>query len=307
MENIITDTTLEEAQMWNHSIYLEDGLVMNDGLGNSLDFKQPTRINFIWMALCQKGSAQYSIDTRAQTVKPGDLLFISERHILDNYTASPDFECLSIMVSTQFYHGFVQNVQNVSSLLLFSMNNPVVTLTAREVRTYINYYYTITEKIADNKHHYRTELVKALLLAMFYDMSGVIYRLEQKGQKAQKRTDAYFADFIRLVEQNFRKQHRVNWYAKQLSITPKYLSELVRETSKRTPNEWIDNYMVLEMRVLLKNTTKSIKEIADELNFPNQSFLGKYFKEHVGISPSRYRKGLPPRTTHHTKLHQNDE
>ena len=56
-------------------------------------------------------------------------------------------------------------------------------------------------------------------------------------------------------------------------------------------NEWIDDYVTLEIRVLLKNTTKPIKQIAEELNFPNQSFLGKYFKEHVGMSPSEYRKG----------------
>ncbi len=291
MGTIISDTTLEEVSHWNHSISLGDGLVMNHGAENSLDFHLPTRVNFILMALCRKGSAQYSIDTREQQVKPGDLLFISERHILDYYKATPDFECLSIMVTTEFYHGFVQNVKNVSSLLLFSMNNPVVSLTPREIQTYHNYYQTICEKIADTKHHYRTNLVKALLLAMFYDMSGVIYRIEQSGQKPQKRADVIFADFIRLLEQNFRTEHRVNWYAKQLCITPKYLSELVKETSKRTPNEWIDNYVILEARVMLKNTSKSIKEISEDLHFPNQSFLGKYFKEHVGVSPSEYRKG----------------
>jgi len=60
--------------------------------------------------------------------------------------------------------------------------------------------------------------------------------------------------------------------------------------SRRTPNEWIDNYVTLEIRVLLKNSSMSIKEIAQNLNFPNQSFLGKYFKEHVGMSPKEYRR-----------------
>ena len=60
--------------------------------------------------------------------------------------------------------------------------------------------------------------------------------------------------------------------------------------SKRTPNEWIDSYVTLEMRTMLKNSSKSIKEIAKELNFPNQSFMGKYFKEHVGMSPSEFRR-----------------
>jgi AraC-like DNA-binding protein len=92
------------------------------------------------------------------------------------------------------------------------------------------------------------------------------------------------------VERNFRVERRVGWYAEQLCITPKYLSETVKQVSRRTPNEWIDNYVTLEVRVLLKNSTMSIKEIAQTLNFPNQSFLGKFFKEHVGMSPSDYRK-----------------
>jgi AraC-like DNA-binding protein len=290
-KNNIKDTTLEEARKWGNAEYLDDGLVLTDRIADAPIPKEPTRMNFILMALCKHGKAQYSIDTREQTVKPGDLLFISERHIVDNYMASPDFECLCIMVSTEFYHGFIQNVKNVSSLLLFSMNNPVVSLTPREIQVYGNYYQTIREKMSDREHHYRTDLVKALLLAMFYDMSNVIWRVEQQGAKSQTRADVIFANFIRLLEQHFRQERRVSWYAEQLCITPKYLSEIVKQVSKRTPNEWIDNYVILEIRVLLKNSTKSIKEIAEELQFPNQSFLGKYFKEHIGVSPSQYRKG----------------
>ena len=64
----------------------------------------------------------------------------------------------------------------------------------------------------------------------------------------------------------------------------------MKAVSRRTPNEWIDDYIILELRVQLKSTTKTIKEIARDLNFPNQSFLGKFFREHVGISPLRYRR-----------------
>ena len=286
----IVDTTLEQAREWGDALYLEDGLVLTNRISNAPIPQEPTRMNFILMALCRKGRAQHCIDTRQQTVKPGDLLFISERHIIDNYMASPDFECLCILVSTQFYHGFVQNVRNVSSLLLFTMNNPVVQLTPHEIQVYSNYYRTIREKISDTEHHYRTEVVKALLLAMFYDMSGVTYRVEQSSSKGQSRADVIFAEFIQQLEQNYRTERRVSWYAQQMGITPKYLSEIIKQISKRTPNEWIDSYVVLEIRVLLKNSTKSIKEITEELNFPNQSFLGKYFKEHVGMSPSEYRK-----------------
>ena len=287
----IVDTTLEQAREWGNAQYLTEGLVLTDQIAHASISREPQRLNFILMALCRKGKATYSIDTREQTVLPGDLFFISERHIIDNFEASDDFDCLCIMLSTQFYHGFVQNVKNVSSLLLFSMNNPVVSLTKQEIQTYENFFMVIRENIADENHHYRKELVQALLLAMFYDMSGVIYRIEQSSAKKQSRSDVIFARFIALLQENFRKERRVGWYASQLEITAKYLSEVVKNVSKRTPNEWIDSYVVLEIRVLLKNSPKSIKEITEELNFPNQSFLGKYFKEHVGVSPSEYRKG----------------
>ena len=291
VNNNIIDTTLEQARKWGDALFLNDGLALTTQIARAHISREPQRMNFIMMALCCKGQATYSIDTREQSVMPGDLLFISERHIVDNFMSSSDFECQCIMLSTQFYHGFVQNVKNVSSLLLFSMNNPVVHLTVQEKQTYSNYYETIRRKMADESHHYRTELVQALLLAMFYDMSGVIYRIEQSSAKKQSRADVIFARFIALLQENFRTERRVSWYAKQLDITAKYLSEVVKTVSKRTPNEWIDSYVVLEIRVLLKNSPKSIKEITEELKFPNQSFLGKYFKEHVGVSPSEYRKG----------------
>ena len=109
-KNII-DTTLEQAREWGHALYLTDGLVLTDQIARAPISREPKRMNFIMMALCRKGQATYNIDTREQSVMPGDLLFISERHIIDNYMASSDFECLCIMLSTQFYHGFVQNVK----------------------------------------------------------------------------------------------------------------------------------------------------------------------------------------------------
>ena len=143
-------------------------------------------------------------------------------------------------------------------------------------------------RATDNK--FSRDIVRTLILAMFYDLSNVIVRLQESESKKQTRADSIFTQFIRLVELNFRKERRVGWYAEQLCITPKYLSETVKNVSNRTPNEWIDSYVSLELRVLLKSTTKSIKEISDDMNFPNQSFLGKFFREHVGVSPSAYRK-----------------
>jgi AraC-like DNA-binding protein len=171
------------------------------------------------------------------------------------------------------------------------MNYPVVKLTEREMEVYGNYYQIIRGKMTDTHHYYRMQLVKALLLAMFYDMSNVIYRVGEKEPKKIRRSDAIFTEFIRLLEKHYRTQRRVYWYAQKLNITPKHLTDLVISVSKRSPNAWIDDYVVMEIRLQLKNTTKTIREIAKELNFPDQSLLGKYFKKNVGVSPLEYRRG----------------
>jgi AraC-like DNA-binding protein len=127
------------------------------------------------------------------------------------------------------------------------------------------------------------------MLAMFYDVGNVIYRVKNFDESL-RRSEKVFTNFLKMVEENCRKERRVAWYAQQLNITPKYLSEAVKRVSGRSAVEWVENYVTMELRVLLKNSTKTIKEIANEMNFPNQSFLGKYFKEHVGVTPSEYRK-----------------
>ena len=96
---------------------------------------------------------------------------------------------------------------------------------------------------------------------------------------------------MRPLARHYMQQRSVGFYAGQLNLTPKYLTTLIRKTSGRTAVEWIDDYVVLEAKNLLKYSTMSIQEIAYYLNFSNQSFFGKYFKSHTGMTPSAYRIG----------------
>jgi AraC-like DNA-binding protein len=153
----------------------------------------------------------------------------------------------------------------------------------------VEYFHAIKKKISDNHNHFRKDLIRTLMLAMFYDVGNVIYRVKDFDESLL-RSEKVFTRFLKMVEENCKRERRVSWYAQQQCITPKYLSTAVKRISGRTAVEWIENYVTMELRVMLKNSTKSIKEITEEMNFPNQSFLGKYFKEHVGMTPSAYRK-----------------
>lgn len=292
MEKVnIQDVNVNRAKILGASGYIEDDILLLDKLNEAPIPREPRRMNMIVVALCLKGKAQYTIDTQEQLVRKNDVLIISERHVMDNFMASPDLEGLAIILSARFFRDVIQNVSDISSLFLFSKNHPVINFTQKEADVFISYFNLIKQKMTDTDNLFRRDVVRSLMLAMFYDLSNVIYRTRQSSDNRQTRADIIFTKFIHLVEGNYKRERRVGWYAEQLCITPKYLSETVKQVSRLTPNEWIDNYVILEIRVLLKNSTRSIKEIALEMNFPNQSFLGKFFKERVGMSPSEYRKG----------------
>lgn len=289
VKHIIKESDLNKAKTWSESVFLDNDLLLTERINEAPMPTEPRRMNFILIGLCTKGEVMYQLDTQKQVIKPGDILIVSDRHVVDSYQRSPDMEGLCMMMSVHFFSEIIQNVSDVSSLFLFSRQHPVMSLEQREIDTFKEYFQVIKQKISDEGNHFRKDLVKTLLLAMFYDLSNIIYRVKQD-DKPQTRAEVIFTKFIKLVEAHFRQERRVSWYAQQIGITPKYLSETVKNVSHHTPNEWINNYITLELRVQLKNSTKTIKEITEELKFPNQSFLGKFFKEHVGMSPSQYRK-----------------
>ena len=286
----IKEANLANVKSWQGVAAIDDDLVLLDQLNNISIPHEARRMNFILIALCTKGQVEYSLDTQSHTVRPGELLIISERHVVNNYASSPDFEGLAMILSVDFFREVINDVADLSAVFLLARSKPVMALSEHEMRIFTNYFYTIKDRIESVNNHFRKALVRTLLLALLYDMSNVVYQFQQTTDQRLKRGDIIFTRFIKMVEEYCGRERRVSWYAGQLGITPKYLSETVKEVSRRTPNEWIDNYVIVELRVLLKNTTKSIKQITEEMHFPNQSFLGKYFKEHVGVSPSEYRK-----------------
>lgn len=288
--NNIKSSELQNTKSWGNAKYIEDDIIIVDDISTALIPKDPRRMNFLILALCTEGEATYTLDTQEMSIQKNDVLLILDRHVVSNFTASKDLKALCIIISVKFFFESIRNVGDVSSLLLLSRNFPVIKLSQEETETFQSYFYLLKTKAADKQNKYRRKLVSTLILAMFYDLSNVVQRMLNTDSMRQTRAEIIFTKFIKLLEGNFKQERRVGWYAEQLNITPKYLSETIKNVSRRTPNEWIDNYVTIEMRIQLRNSTKSIKEIAEEMNFANQSFLGKYFKEHVGISPSEYRK-----------------
>ena len=285
----LKESDLKKAKEWSKSVFLDDDLLLTEHINEAPMPTEPRKMNIIIIGLCTQGEIIYKLDTQEQVIKPGDILIVSERHVVDSYRHSPDMQGLCMMMSLHFFHEIIQNIRDVSSLFLFARSHPVMSLEQKERDTFKAYFNVIKQRLGDKSNHFHKDLIRTLLLAMFYDLSNIIYRV-QNNDRPRSRAESIFLDFIRMVEKNCRTERRVGWYAQQLSMTPKYLTECVKQISQRTPNEWIENYVSLELRVQLKNSNKSIKEIANEMHFPDQSLMGKYFKKIVGLTPLQYRR-----------------
>ena len=130
-----------------------------------------------------------------------------------------------------------------------------------------------------------------MVYTLFYDLFALINTETQEiNGRSKSRKDVIFEKYMREVLKHYKTERSVAFYADKLCLTAKHLSSVVKEMSGKTASEWIERFVILEARALLKSSDMSIQQIAEQLNFANQSFFGKYFKHHMGISPKEYRK-----------------
>lgn len=288
----LEEITVEKARhKYPHGYVLNNELIYFDDIRQIQFPIEAVRTQCFFFAVCTQGSASYIIDTQRQNIVPGDFIIITENQVISETSLSDDCQGIAFLISAEFFYHILSGIQNLSYLFVFSRFHPVFKVDRQMLSELLTYGAYLKSKISDYMHPYRRELVATLFKALIYDMGSIMYRYQQEETGKLTRGEIIFSDFIAAVQKHFKEERRVSWYAEKLCITSKYLSEVVKSISKRKPSEWIDSYVILELRVLLRNSNLTIKEISERLHFANQSFMGKYFRERVGVSPSAFRKG----------------
>ena len=206
----------------------------------------------------------------------------------------PESSVYTVICEQEFIRRINIDIKLLSRLFLSVEKQPCLRLCEAEWAGITGSFAEIrSESLPRPGDVYSPEILRSMIRTLAYKVCRIIGRhIESQPApetSARSRNDEYFNQFMSELTKHYMQERSVGFYAGQLHLTPKYLTTIIRKTSGRTAAEWIDDYVVLEAKNLLKYSTMSIQEIAYCLNFPNQSFFGKYFRSHTGMTPSAYR------------------
>ena len=255
-------------------------------------FRFPCRIDAFIIGVGTEGETSVSFNLHEFRLKKDSMFIFTPKNILQ-VNSQQYFKADVIAISPDFMRRINIDIKNMMPLFLKFVENPALTLTPEESRSMRGMIAQIERDTRGPETHFSFDIVSGLIAATIYKVGDIMYHYlaehPEEQNNSHNRAEEYFKQFTHLLGEHFREERSVGFYARQLCITPKYLTTLIKRISGQSVSEWIDNYVILEAKTLLKYSTMSIQEIAYYLNFPNQSFFGSYFKRNTGMSPSQYK------------------
>ena len=250
------------------------------------------------IVICTGGMAQFDYDGQQIQLRKNDLYLYMSHSVVCNFMSSPDFNCRQIWFSRSELWNINKYGEISLADLTYLKQYPKVHLSDEDVSLLDDYFRLVCRRMRDQSPSMYFEIVRSLVSTMMLEMLCMMRR--DKAQREQSdfqgdNTPGFYrrrlADkFMQLVEQSDGRIRRVDDFASQLNVTPKYLSTLHKETMSRRPSEMIKLFTLKAIERRLRFSDMTMQEIADDLNFPNASFFGKYVKEHLGMTPMEYRR-----------------
>lgn len=221
-------------------------------------------------------------------------MFLNHPTAIIQAEAYEDAEIYVAMWPDTFMQHINLDLKLMTGLLLKVDRNQLLYLDDKEWGDIMRSISDICSEETYRNDTFTKEIIRSELRLMIYRICRVIDHYTDIGEMTSKvmphdRHERYFERFMQILSRNYIQERSVGFYAEQMNLTPKYLTTVIRKASGRTATDWINSFVILEAKNLLKYSALSIQEIAYRLNFPNQSFFGKYFKNHTGLTPSAYR------------------
>ena len=255
-------------------------------------FRFPSRLNALIIGVGTEGETSLTSNLQEFRLKKDSLFIFSPKHILQ-VQSNNHFKAHLIVVAPDFLKRINIDTKRMMPLFLQFGSLPCMELTQAESQSLRSFISMVEQELKGSETDFSSEIIGGLIAATIYKVGDILthYLTEhpEVDSPIHNRAEEYFRQFTELLGEHYKHERSVGFYARQLCITPKYLTTLIKRISGKSVSEWIDNYVILEAKTLLKYSNMSVQEIAYYLNFPNQSFFGSYFKRNAGMSPSQYK------------------
>ena len=255
-------------------------------------FRFPSRLNALIIGVGTEGETSLTSNLQEFRLKKDSLFIFSPKHILQ-VQSNNRFKAHLIVIAPDFLKRINIDTKRMMPLFLQFGSLPCMELTHAESQSLRSFISMVEQELKGSETDFSSEIIGGLIAATIYKVGDILthYLTEhpEVDSPIHNRAEEYFRQFTELLGEHYKHERSVGFYARQLCITPKYLTTLIKRISGKSVSEWIDNYVTLEAKTLLKYSNMSVQEIAYYLNFPNQSFFGSYFKRNAGMSPSQYK------------------
>lgn len=273
--------------------YIDDEIVFHTDIRElPIDKDSPVQTDMLTIVVCSRGKLSVELNAVEYTIRRNEVLVCLPNSVINNCMISPDFDGAVLCMSQR---GILEQIpeNDMLSKALYFAKNPIICVNEDDLHIIDLYGTLIMSKVRMKRKPYYKESIVSIVKAALYDLLAYVDgKPDYCGHGMVRQREVLFKKFLELLSTTRIKPRNTSWYAARLCVTPKYLSTVCKQVSGKTAHAWINEFVSIDIRYWLKSTNKSVKEIADMLEFPSISFFGKYCRAHFGISPTKYRKQL---------------
>lgn len=274
-------------------------LFLTDEVAGFRQFRETLSETSTTMVLCKKGWIDVFFHDGMKRVHQDELLIrIPRATELGPYEFSEDFEFLELAIPNKIFEELMYELMRVEPLWWqkqeYLKANPIFQLNEVSKEFCETYFHLLKLQMVEPLNDYRRQILKlmargATLEILQYLDKAIATEDLNVARLASNTGDYTFHAFTNLLREHPHKRE-VQWFAEQIGITPKYLSEICKERSGKSASEWIADVTIAELKHLLRDTTIPIHKVAEQMEFPNASFFCQYTKKHTGLTPNKFRK-----------------
>lgn len=288
---------INEGMVVGKSIFIGDNLdiernMLDFDVSYSRPYSYPFKLTFTAAILCYKGSIRTTVNRHEYVVGCNDTLIVQSGSIVEFLSGSDDLKIIAMAFEDKGNESlFNSSTMNANSYIMHRSVPMLLHLEDDEMQMQKRLYKEIRQFYSKVDVTYRSEVVKGYLyvsVATFLSKLGGISMQEKVLYEGSRENELYL-QFMDDLQMFGNKERTVSFYADRCCVSPKYFSKMIHLASGKTPIQLIKERVIVEAKVLLNSTDMSIQEIAEALNFPNDSFFCRYFKQEVKMSPMKYR------------------